>query len=197
MFPIHVALIAVQLADRYGRRMFLWLHSIVFLVAGLLEAFCPNLPSPWAWLIVARVLIGFAAGGASVGASRVYMLRSRRLLGIPDPAHGWRWPRVFAVVPLYIGEVAPQSQRGALTSLNQFAVTVAILISEVRTCTRVTTFDACPDRAFATPCTLCAMWQIAGQFISNNPGWRYLLGGTAAVAVVQLITAPFLPESPK
>lgn len=39
--------------------------------------------------------------------------------------------RMSAVVPLYIGEVAPQSQRGALTSLNQFAVTVAILISEV------------------------------------------------------------------
>lgn len=39
--------------------------------------------------------------------------------------------------------------------------------------------------------------QIAGQFMSNNPGWRYLLGGTAAVAVFQLITAPFLPESPK
>lgn len=60
--------------------MFLWLHSIVFLVAGLLEAFCPNLPAPWAWLIVARVLIGFAAGGASVG-TRAVSRRGRGCAG--------------------------------------------------------------------------------------------------------------------
>ena len=106
-------------------------------------------------------MIGFAAGGATVGT----------LACVPAQVLS----RVTAkcgcdatVVPLYIGEVAPKSQRGSLTSLNQFACTAAILVSE-----------------------------IAGVWLSYNPGWRYLLGGTAGIAVLQLLSAPFLPESPK
>lgn len=36
------------------------------------------------------------------------------------------------LVPLYIGEIAPKSYRGALGALHQLAIVIGILISQVR-----------------------------------------------------------------
>ena len=100
-----------------------------------MDGLSPSLPAPVAWLIVSRVFVGAAAGGATVGT--------------PDPpprspnAQGQGWlvhsllfppsfPPSLSVVPMYIGEISPQHLRGALTSLNQFACVVAILVSQVQ-----------------------------------------------------------------
>ena len=53
------------------------------------------------WLIVGRVIVGVGVGSASFS------------------------------VPLYIAEIAPPARRGALVSLNQFSITIGILISEL------------------------------------------------------------------
>ena len=89
------ASIAGRVADQIGRRKTVLITALIFIVGVLLAAFSPSL----AVLLIARLVIGVAVGGASM------------------------------VVPLYIGEAAPPHIRGALVSLNQLAITIGILVS--------------------------------------------------------------------
>ena len=90
------------------------------------------------WLIPARLICGFASGLASV------------------------------VVPVYLGEVAPPTLRGALGTLTQFALVIGILVSIV----------------FSIP-------------LLNVETWRFQFAVTPILAVVQLLISPFLLESPR
>ena len=72
------------------------------------------------------------------------------------------------LVPIYLGELAPPSLRGTLGTLTQFALVVGILVSD---------FLAFP---FAT-----------------EEKWRLLFSPTSAVAILQILCAPFLLESPR
>jgi len=72
------------------------------------------------------------------------------------------------IVPIYLGELAPPTLRGTLGTLTQFALVVGILISD---------FFAFP---FAT-----------------HDKWRVLFSVTAFVALLQLLCAPWLLESPR
>ena len=89
------ALFAGRIADRIGRRQAILIAAVIFIIGVLLAAFTPD----FATLLVARIVIGLAVGGASM------------------------------VVPLYIGEAAPPRNRGGLVSLNQLAITIGILVS--------------------------------------------------------------------
>jgi sugar porter (SP) family MFS transporter len=89
------ASVAGRVADRIGRRKTVLITAVIFLIGVLLAAFTPSLTV----LLIARVVIGIAVGGASM------------------------------VVPLYIGEAAPPHIRGGLVSLNQLAITIGILVS--------------------------------------------------------------------
>ena len=72
------------------------------------------------------------------------------------------------LVPIYLGELAPPSLRGMLGTVTQFALVVGILAANL----------------------------IAFPFAKEGQ-WRILFGITVIVAVGQLLTSPFLLESPR
>ena len=73
--------------------------------------------------------------------------------------------------PLYIAEIAPTRNRGALVSLNQLMITIGILVSYA------------VDYAFADN--------------ANLESWRYMFLAGAAPALVLLVGMMFLPETPR
>jgi sugar porter (SP) family MFS transporter len=88
-------------------------------------------------LVVFRVVIGLGVGSASV------------------------------VVPLYIGEVAPPSARGALVSLNQLSVTIGILVS-----------------------------QLIAYFLTSSGQWRWMIAIALVPAALLGVGMLAHPESP-
>ncbi|CAN9516211.1 unnamed protein product [Ophioblennius macclurei] len=74
------------------------------------------------------------------------------------------------VVPMYLGEIAPKNLRGALGIIPQLFITIGILAAQV-----------------------LGIKNIMG----NASSWPILLGLTAVPALVQLISLPFFPESPR
>ncbi|XP_037908761.1 glucose transporter type 1 isoform X5 [Hermetia illucens] len=75
-----------------------------------------------------------------------------------------------SLVPMYISEIAPLNLRGGLGTVNQLAVTVGLLLSQV-----------------------LGIEQILG----TNEGWPVLLGLAICPAVLQLLLLPVCPESPR
>jgi len=75
-----------------------------------------------------------------------------------------------SLVPMYISEIAPLNLRGGLGTVNQLAVTVGLLVS-----------------------------QILGieQILGTDDGWPVLLGLAICPAILQLILLPVCPESPR
>jgi len=72
------------------------------------------------------------------------------------------------LVPVYLGEVAPPILRGTFGTCTQFSMVIGILMSGV----------------FAFP-------------LATASGWRFLMGITAVLAVLQLALSPYLLESPR
>jgi SP family galactose:H+ symporter-like MFS transporter len=89
------AAIGGRLADRLGRRKLLIVTATIFALAAIGTAIAPTV----AWLLIGRIIVGWAIGVASFTA------------------------------PLYISEVAPVNVRGRLVSFNQVALTAGIVIS--------------------------------------------------------------------
>ncbi|XP_050307783.1 glucose transporter type 1 isoform X3 [Anthonomus grandis grandis] len=75
-----------------------------------------------------------------------------------------------SLVPMYVSEIAPLNLRGGLGTVNQLAVTVGLLLSQV-----------------------LGIEQILG----TNEGWPLLLGLAVLPALLQLILLPVCPESPR
>ncbi|XP_057744714.1 sugar carrier protein C-like [Arachis stenosperma] len=73
-------------------------------------------------------------------------------------------------VPIYVSEVAPYKYRGALNMMFQLAITIGIFVANVL------------NYFFAK--------------MKNGEGWRYSLGFAAVPAVMIIIGAIFLPDSP-
>lgn len=75
-----------------------------------------------------------------------------------------------SLVPMYISEIAPLNLRGGLGTINQLAVTVGLLIS-----------------------------QILGieNLLGSDDFWPYLLGTAIVPSILQLLLLPFCPESPR
>ncbi|CAL4185244.1 unnamed protein product, partial [Meganyctiphanes norvegica] len=75
-----------------------------------------------------------------------------------------------SLVPMYISEIAPLNLRGGLGTVNQLAVTIGLLLS-----------------------------QILGieQLLGNKNAWPLLLGLAVVPAVMQLVLLPVCPESPR
>lgn len=89
------AAVAGTLADKLGRQKTLLIASVVFILGALTIGFSPT----YVWLIVGRLISGFAVGLVSLAA------------------------------PLYIAEISPPQLRGTFVSLHQLAITVGILLS--------------------------------------------------------------------
>ena len=73
-------------------------------------------------------------------------------------------------VPIYVSEVAPYKYRGALNMMFQLAITIGIFVANIL------------NYMFAK--------------MKNGEGWRYSLGFAAVPAIMIIIGAIFLPDSP-
>jgi len=74
------------------------------------------------------------------------------------------------ISPMYLTEICPTSLRGAVGTVYQLIITISILISQVLG---------------------------MGSVLGNEAGWPILLGLTIVPGILQLVTLPFCPESPK
>ena len=89
-------------------------------------------------LLVGRLLVGLGIGGASM------------------------------LTPLYLAEIAPARERGALVSFSQLAVTVGILVA-----------------------------YLVGYAFAASGSWRWMLGLGAVPGVILGVSMLFLPETPR
>ena len=74
------------------------------------------------------------------------------------------------LAPMYLSEISPTALRGAVGTVYQLIITISILISQI-----------------------LGMNNILG----NDAGWPVLLGLTIVPGVLQCVTLPCCPESPK
>lgn len=75
-----------------------------------------------------------------------------------------------SIVPMYLLEISPEEIRGSVGTLHQFAVTIGILVSSL----------------------------VGAAFVSwVDHGWQIVLGLTAVPAIVQILCAPIIAESPR
>ncbi|MBD2898437.1 putative metabolite transport protein CsbC [Actinomadura sp. RB99] len=84
-----------RIADRIGRRRIFGLEGLVFLVGTVIAV----LSTGYAMLVVGRLVLGLAVGGAS------------------------------ATVPVYLSEISPKEIRGRTLTLNQLLITIGILVA--------------------------------------------------------------------
>ncbi|ORZ21007.1 major facilitator superfamily domain-containing protein [Lobosporangium transversale] len=73
------------------------------------------------------------------------------------------------VVPLYIGELAPSAYRGRLVTMNVLMITGGQLIA----------------------------YLVSSALTDKTNGWRWMMAISGFPALLQLVTLPFLPESPR
>ncbi|XP_058517290.1 solute carrier family 2, facilitated glucose transporter member 2 [Ochotona princeps] len=117
-------------------------------------------------LLVANILslVGALLMGCSkLGPSHILIIAGRGISGLYCGL-------ISGLVPMYVGEVAPTTLRGALGALHQLGIVMGILIS-----------------------------QIVGldSILGNNHSWHILLGMSAAPALLQMLLLFFCPESPR
>lgn len=91
------ALAGGVLSNRNGRRGALLICSWIFFFGGTMLSLAPNIT----YLVLARLVIGFASGFSSV------------------------------LVPIYLGELAPPILRGTFGTCTQFSMVIGILMSDV------------------------------------------------------------------
>ncbi|MGD9993635.1 MAG: D-xylose transporter XylE [Salinivirgaceae bacterium] len=142
------------LARRYGRRNSLMLAAALFFFSALGSAFPETL--------------FFTYGEPTMGLLLTFNLY--RIIG------GIGVGLASAVVPMYIGEIAPANIRGRLVSLNQFAIIFGMLV------------------------VYFVNWGIAnGQSLEwiNSIGWRRMFLSEAIPAGLFGILLFFVPETPR
>ncbi|HXT90640.1 MAG TPA: sugar porter family MFS transporter [Trebonia sp.] len=121
------------------------------------------------WLLI--VDAGIYALGAILSAVTVdaaMLLASRTLIGVAIGADS-------AIATAYIAEFAPKSKRGALALLQQWMLTVGILVAYL---VALVIFAAFPGSA-------------------GSSGWRLVLGLGAIPALIGLVLRAGMPESPR
>ncbi|XP_041701942.1 solute carrier family 2, facilitated glucose transporter member 1-like [Coregonus clupeaformis] len=117
-------------------------------------------------MLIANVLAFIAAGFmgfSKLAASWEMLIIGRFIVGLYSGLS-------TGFVPIYVGEIAPTSLRGALGTLHQLGIVTGILMAQV-----------------------FGMESIMG----NSTMWPFLLGFTFIPAVLQCILLPFCPESPR
>lgn len=112
-------------------------------------------------LVGAAVVFAVAALIAAFAPGVTVLVAARVLLGVAIGVSS-------AVVPLYLAEMAPPERRGRLVSVNQFLITVGILVSYG-----------------------------VGALLAPAQAWRWMLGLAAVPALVMLAGLFVLPESPR
>ncbi|KAM6160537.1 solute carrier family 2, facilitated glucose transporter member 2 [Erethizon dorsatum] len=102
-------------------------------------------------------------GCSKLGPSHILIIAGRSISGLYCGL-------ISGLVPMYIGEIAPTSLRGALGTLHQLAIVTGILISQI----------------------------VGLDFIlGNHDLWHILFGLSAVPALLQSLLLIFCPESPR
>jgi MFS transporter, SP family, galactose:H+ symporter len=112
-------------------------------------------------ILAAAVLFVAGAIFSAVAGELASLLIGRFLVGL---AIGF----ASMLTPLYLAEIAPARDRGAIVSLNQLCITVGILVS-----------------------------YLVGFALAPSGGWRWMLGIGAVPGVILMIGMLILPESPR
>uniref|UniRef100_A0A8C5CLH3 Solute carrier family 2, facilitated glucose transporter member 4 n=1 Tax=Gadus morhua TaxID=8049 RepID=A0A8C5CLH3_GADMO len=148
----------------------LWSLSVaIFSIGGMASSFCVGFVSEWlgrkAMLI--NNLFAFIGGGL-MGMSKI--CRSIEMMVLGRFVIGAYCGLASGLTPMYVGEIAPTSLRGALGTLHQLAIVTGILIA-----------------------------QVLGleALLGSEALWPVLLGVTVLPTVLQMALLPFCPESPR
>lgn len=148
----------------------------------------------WSW-VVAVFCVGGVIGGSAVGVvssrlgrkgglllNNILMLIAGVFLFAAKYAGSWEMLIVGRLIiginsglnaglaPMYLNEISPTALRGAVGTVYQLIITISILLSQILGLTNV---------------------------LGNDMGWPFLLGLTIIPGILQVISLPFCPESPK
>lgn len=89
------------------------------------------------------------------------------------------------ISPTYIAEISPAQWRGRLVSLNQLALVIGILVAQIANWLIAAKVQ--PGMRGIVP---IASWN--AQY-----GWRWMFTAVSVPATLLLVSAPFIPESPR
>uniref|UniRef100_A0A3B5AM79 Solute carrier family 2, facilitated glucose transporter member 4 n=1 Tax=Stegastes partitus TaxID=144197 RepID=A0A3B5AM79_9TELE len=149
----------------------LWSLSVaIFSIGGMLSSSCVGFVSEWLGRRKAMLINNMFAfmGGSLMGLSK--LCRSFEMMILGRFIIGAYCGLASGLTPMYVGEIAPTSLRGALGTLHQLAIVTGILIA-----------------------------QILGleSLLGSEELWPVLLGLTVVPTVLQMGLLPFCPESPR
>lgn len=149
----------------------LWSLSVaIFSIGGMITSFCVGFISEWLGRRKAMLINNLLAfvGGGLMGMSKVS--RSFEMMIIGRFVIGGYCGLASGLTPMYVGEIAPTSLRGALGTLHQLAIVTGILLA-----------------------------QILGleSLLGSQELWPVLMGLTVLPTVLQMALLPFCPESPR
>uniref|UniRef100_A0A8D3BST6 Solute carrier family 2, facilitated glucose transporter member 4 n=1 Tax=Scophthalmus maximus TaxID=52904 RepID=A0A8D3BST6_SCOMX len=149
----------------------LWSLSVaIFSIGGMFSSSCVGFVSEWLGRRKAMLINNLFAfiGGSLMGMSK--LCRSFEMLILGRFVIGAYCGLASGLTPMYVGEIAPTSLRGALGTLHQLAIVTGILIA-----------------------------QILGlnSLLGSEELWPVLLGLTVVPTVFQMALLPFCPESPR
>lgn len=178
--------IKLSVASEGGEESLVCLISLVSLTAG---GWIANKFGRKGGLLMNN-LIGIVAAMAMVFSKHVtsyeLLIIGRYLIGVNCGLN-------TSLVPMYISEIAPLNLRGGLGTVNQLAVTVGLLTSQVATSSLASFFS------FSSPPPHNFLHQVLGvdYLLGTDEGWPYLLGIAVFPSILQLILLPICPESPR
>ncbi|PFG39430.1 major inositol transporter-like SP family MFS transporter [Georgenia soli] len=133
------ALLAGRLADRHGRRRTVLGLAVVFLVGALGTALAPGLTA----MVVARVVLGLAVGGAS------------------------------STVPVFLAELAPKEKRGTYVAVDQLMIVTGQLLAYTTNAVLANTVDSPHTWRYmlaAASVPAVALW-IGVHFVPETSRW--------------------------
>uniref|UniRef100_A0A672G3I4 Solute carrier family 2, facilitated glucose transporter member 4 n=1 Tax=Salarias fasciatus TaxID=181472 RepID=A0A672G3I4_SALFA len=111
----------------------LWSLSVaIFSIGGMLSSFCVGFVSEWLGRRKAMLINNMLAfiGGSLMGMAK--LCRSFEMMILGRFIIGAYCGLASGLTPMYVGEIAPTSLRGALGTLHQLAIVSGILIAQVR-----------------------------------------------------------------
>ncbi|XP_026119725.1 solute carrier family 2, facilitated glucose transporter member 4 isoform X1 [Carassius auratus] len=149
----------------------LWSLSVaIFSIGGMLSSFSVGIISEFLGRRKAMLISNVLAfiGGGLMGMSKIS--RSFEMMILGRFTIGAYCGLASGLVPMYVGEIAPTTLRGALGTLHQLAIVTGILMA-----------------------------QILGleSLLGSEQLWPVLLGVTVLPTVLQMTLLPFCPESPR
>ncbi|WP_239742342.1 sugar porter family MFS transporter [Mammaliicoccus sp. B-M8] len=128
------SIVSGPISDKIGRKKLIFLLGVIFTISTIGSSWPPNITV----MIISRVILGIAVGGAS------------------------------GMVPMYLAELSPANNRGAITAINSIMNTSGMLLA-----------------------------YIINHFLSDSGNWHFMLGFAVVPSVLLSIGMIFMPESPK